>query len=75
MAQTPDGGDLEIWGDGQQKGSVRLMRSEFTGPVNLGSEEMVTINQLVDLIMAIAGKTLRKKTYPRPPAGPGPQSP
>jgi GDP-D-mannose 3',5'-epimerase len=77
MAQTPDGGDLEIWGDGQQtrsflyiddclEGSVRLMRSEFTGPVNIGSEELVTINQLADLIMAIAGTTLRKKHIPGP---------
>lgn len=60
---------IEIWGDGQQtrsflyideciEGTLRLMRSDFTGPVNIGSEEMVTINQLAYLIMEIAGVSL-----------------
>jgi len=60
---------IEIWGDGQQtrsflyideclEGTLRLMRSDFTGPVNIGSEEMVTINQLAMLIMEIAGVQL-----------------
>lgn len=60
---------IEIWGDGQQtrsflyideclEGTIRLMRSDFTGPVNIGSEEMVTINQLAMLIMDIAGVKL-----------------
>lgn len=60
---------IEIWGDGQQtrsflyideciEGTLRLMRSDFTGPVNIGSEEMVTINQLAYLIMDIAGVQL-----------------
>jgi nucleoside-diphosphate-sugar epimerase len=72
VAQAADGRDLEIWGDGEQtrsflfideclEGSIRLMRSEFTGPVNIGSEEMVTINQLADMVMKISGKNLTKR--------------
>jgi len=70
VAQTPDGGEIEIWGDGLQtrsflfvdeclEGVRRLVESDFTGPVNIGSEEMVTINQLVEWIMDIAGKKLK----------------
>jgi nucleoside-diphosphate-sugar epimerase len=66
---TPDG-EIEIWGDGEQtrsflsidqclKGTILLMRSGFEGPVNIGSEEMVTINELAHRIMRIAGKSLR----------------
>ena len=68
---TKNGGEIEIWGDGQQtrsflyvdecvEGTLRLTRSNFQGPVNVGSEEMVTINQLVDFVCDIAGKKLRK---------------
>lgn len=64
-------GDIEIWGDGTQTRSFlyidecieavrRLMNSDFTGPVNIGSEEMVSINQLVDIVSSVAGKTLKK---------------
>ncbi len=67
-----DGGEIEIWGDGKQtrsflyideclEGSIRLMRSDWTGPVNIGSDEMVTINQLADMAMEIAGKKLAKR--------------
>jgi len=64
---------IEIWGDGKQtrsflyideclEGTIRLTRSaSFEGPVNIGSEEMVTINQLVDIVSDIAGKRLNKK--------------
>jgi len=48
------------------EGTVRLLRSDFAGPVNIGSEEMVTINQLVDLIADIAGKRIRKNHIPGP---------
>jgi GDP-D-mannose 3', 5'-epimerase len=69
VAQTPDGGEIEVWGDGEQtrsflyideclEGVRRLVDSEFTGPVNIGSEEMVTINQLAAIAMQIAGKKL-----------------
>ena len=69
---APDGGEFEIWGDGKQtrsflyideclEGVRRLMNSNFTGPLNIGSEEMVTINQLAEMVMEIAGKKLRVK--------------
>jgi GDP-D-mannose 3',5'-epimerase len=69
VAQAPEGGEIEIWGDGKQTRSFlyvdecvecvrRLMESDFTGPVNIGSEEMVTINQLAGLVMDVAGKEL-----------------
>jgi len=77
VAQTPDGGEIEIWGDGKQtrsflyideciEGTLRLMRSDFIGPVNIGSEEMVTINRLAEMVMEIAGKKLRIKHVPGP---------
>src|SRR5216684_2179837 len=69
VAEAPDGGEIEIWGDGKQtrsflyieeciEGIRRLMDSEFPGPVNIGSDEMVTINHLAYLAMEIAGKKL-----------------
>ncbi|KQV83882.1 NAD-dependent dehydratase [Rhizobium sp. Root1220] len=72
VAMALNGGDIEIWGDGQQtrsflyvdeclEGTTRLMRSDFEGPVNIGSDEMVNIDQLVDLVCAIAGKRLHKR--------------
>jgi GDP-D-mannose 3',5'-epimerase len=77
IAIAQDGGEIEIWGDGLQtrsflyidnclEGTLRLMRSNFTGPVNIGSEEMVTINQLAIMIMKIAGKQLTLKHIPGP---------
>jgi nucleoside-diphosphate-sugar epimerase len=70
IAQAEEGGEIEIWGDGKQTrsflyidecldGVKRLMESDFIGPVNIGSEEMVTINQLAQVIMEIAEKRLR----------------
>ena len=72
VAEAPDHGEIEIWGDGTQtrsflhisecvEGVRRLMESDFSGPVNIGSEEMVTINQLAETIMHIAGKKLSIK--------------
>lgn len=69
VAETEDGGEIEIWGDGEQtrsflyvdecvEGVRRLVESDFSGPVNIGSEEMVTINQLAEMVMQIAGKKL-----------------
>ncbi|WOH57319.1 MULTISPECIES: NAD-dependent epimerase/dehydratase family protein [Bradyrhizobium] len=77
VAQATNGGEVEIWGDGTQtrsflyideclEGTIRLTRSNFEGPVNVGSEEMVTINQLVDIVADIAGKKLHKKHIPGP---------
>ena len=69
MAEVADGGEIEIWGDGLQtrsflyvdecvEGVRRLVASDFEGPVNIGSEEMVTINGLAESIAAIAGKRI-----------------
>lgn len=77
VAEAPDGGEIEIWGDGVQtrsflyvdecvEGIRRLMESNFIGPVNLGSEEMVSINKLAELIMGIAGKRLKIRHVPGP---------
>jgi GDP-D-mannose 3', 5'-epimerase len=79
VAMTRDGGEIEIWGDGKQTrsflyidecldGTLRLMRSGFAGPVNIGSEEMVSIGQLVDLIAGIAAKSINKR-YIEGPTG------
>jgi GDP-D-mannose 3',5'-epimerase len=73
VALLPDeGGCIDVWGDGLQTRSFlfidecieatrRLMDSDFIGPVNIGSEEMVTINQLVDTAAKVAGKNVQKK--------------
>lgn len=77
IATAEDGGEIEIWGDGKQTRSFlyitecleatnRLTRSGFMGPVNIGSEEMVTINQLAGIIMDIAGKRVNLKHIPGP---------
>jgi nucleoside-diphosphate-sugar epimerase len=77
VAETPDGGTIEIWGDGKQtrsflyvdecvEGIRRLMESDFSGPVNIGSEEMVTINELAEITMNIAGKKLLLHHIPGP---------
>ncbi|MBI2329025.1 MAG: NAD-dependent epimerase/dehydratase family protein [Chloroflexi bacterium] len=77
VAETPDGGEIEMWGDGFQtrsflyideclEGVRRLMKSDFIGPVNIGSEEMVSINKLAEMIMAIAGKKQSIKHIPGP---------
>ncbi len=69
VAQAENGGEIEIWGDGMQtrsflyideclEGVERLMESDFNGPINIGSDEMVTINQLAEIAMEAAGKKL-----------------
>ena len=75
VAQATD--EIEIWGDGEQlrsflhiddcvEGVMRLIASDFSGPVNLGSDQMITINQLVDMVCDIAGKKLTKRHIPGP---------
>jgi GDP-D-mannose 3', 5'-epimerase len=77
VAEGANGGEIEVWGDGKQtrsflyidecvEGVRRLMQSEFSGPVNIGSEEMVTLNKLVDMVMEIAEKKLMIKHIPGP---------
>jgi nucleoside-diphosphate-sugar epimerase len=72
-AETPDGGEFEVWGDGQQTRSflyidecieavLRFMRQDnFLGPVNIGSEEMVTINQLAQMAIEASSKNITIK--------------
>lgn len=77
VAEAEDGGYIEVWGDGMQTRSFlfidecieatrRLMESDFIGPVNIGSEEMVTIDQLAHMIIDISGKNLDIKHVPGP---------
>lgn len=77
VAEAQTGGSIEIWGDGKQtrsflyideclEGVRRLMNSEFVGPVNIGSDEMVTINALAKMVMDIAGKPLALEHIPGP---------
>ena len=77
VASARNNGSIEIWGDGKQtrtflyideclEGVVRLMRSSFSGPVNIGSEEMVTINQLAEMVIKISGKRLSINHIPGP---------
>lgn len=77
VASTNEGSEIEIWGDGLQtrsflyideclEGTTKLMRSNNFGPVNIGSEEMVSINQLAEMIMKIAGKNVSLKHIPGP---------
>lgn len=77
VAEAKDGDNIEIWGDGKQTRSFlyiddcldavrQLMDSDFNGPVNIGSEEMVTINQLAAYTIEISGKQLTVKNIPGP---------
>ena len=72
IAEAVDGSSIDIWGDGEQTrsfchvddcidGLVRIMDSGYVQPLNLGTDELVTINQLVDMICDASGKVLAKK--------------
>ena len=72
VAEAADGGEIEIWGDGEQTRSFlyvdecveairRLVNSDFMGPVNIGSEEMISINNLALMAAEIAGKKITLK--------------
>ena len=80
VALASDGETIEIWGDGEQtrsfmyvddcvEGMLRLMASDYHEPLNLGTDRLVTINELVDLIAAIAGKRLVKQHDLQKPQG------
>lgn len=77
ISDACSGGEIEIWGDGDQtrsflyideciEGTLRLMRSNWSGPVNIGSDEMVTINKLVEIVAEVAGKKIRTHHIPGP---------
>jgi len=72
VASAEEGGEIEMWGDGKQTrsflyidecldGILKVMRSNFSGPVNIGSEEMVTINHLAEIVMNMSGKGIKIK--------------
>jgi GDP-D-mannose 3', 5'-epimerase len=72
IASCHDGDAIEIWGDGQQtrsfmyiddcvEGIYRIMRSDYCAPLNLGTDELVTVDQLVDIVAATAGKSIVKR--------------
>ena len=72
LALAADGDEIEVWGDGHQtrsfmhvddcvEGIHRIMRSDYHHPLNLGTDELVTVNQLVDLVAEIAGKRVTKR--------------
>jgi len=77
VAEADENGTIEVWGDGKQtrsflyvdeclEGMRKLMDSDFMGSVNIGSEEMITINELAALTMRIAGKHVNIKNIPGP---------
>lgn len=77
IAQAKDGDTIDVWGDGSQtrsflyvdeciEGTIRLMRSNCTIPVNIGSDEMVSINQLVSIVASAADKTIHINNIPGP---------
>jgi nucleoside-diphosphate-sugar epimerase len=77
IARATSGSEIEIWGDGEQtrsflyideciEGTTRLLRSNQPGPFNIGSEEIISINQLVDIVADIAGKRILKRHIPGP---------
>lgn len=77
VAETPNGGEIDVWGDGLQtrsflyvdeciEGIRRLMESNFLGPVNIGSEEMISINNFAKLIIDISGKDISIKNIEGP---------
>src|SRR5208337_6430 len=72
VAMVPDGGEIEVWGDGEQtrsfmyvddcvEGLCRLMASDYREPLNLGTDQMVSINELVDLVASAARKRIGKR--------------
>ena len=80
VALAGDGDAIEVWGDGQQtrsychvadcvEGIYRLMRSDYPHPLNLGTDRLVTIDELVDIVATIAGKRIYKTHDPTKPQG------
>jgi GDP-D-mannose 3',5'-epimerase len=80
IALTEDNGEIEVWGDGQQtrsfmyvddcvEGLTRIMASDYRDPLNLGTNELVTINELVDMVAKVAAKNVAKRNNPKGPQG------
>ena len=80
VALAPDGGEIEVWGDGTQtrsycyiddcvEGVRRLMASPHRDPLNIGQERLISINELVAIVAGIAGKRITKRHLPAAPQG------
>jgi GDP-D-mannose 3', 5'-epimerase len=80
VAAAPDDGTIEIWGDGKQTrsfmyvddcvaGIERIMRSDYGSPLNLGTDELVSVDELADIVIATSGKRLTKQHDPSKPQG------
>lgn len=80
VALAPDGGTIDVWGDGEQtrsfmyiddcvEGIYRIMHFDYPRPLNLGTDEMVTVNELVDLVAEVAGKSVGKRHDTSKPQG------
>ena len=80
IALVADGGEIEVWGDGEQtrsycyiddcvEGIFRLMQSDHREPLNLGTDRLVSINELVDMVADVAGKTVQKRYNLNAPQG------
>ena len=72
VAMAKNGGEIEVWGDGKQtrsfmhvddcvEGMLRLMASDFSDALNLGTDRLVTVDELIDIVSVIAGKKLVKR--------------
>lgn len=80
IAMAEDGGTIEVWGDGHQtrsycyiddcvEGIYRLMNSNYSQPINLGQDRMISVNELVDMVAAVAGKTIHRTHNLNAPQG------
>ena len=80
IAEATEGGQIQVWGDGRQtrsfmyiddcvEGIFRIMRSDYVGPLNLGTDELVTIDELAKLVMEISDKSLSLVHDPSKPQG------
>lgn len=77
VAEASDGDEIQIWGDGEQTrsflyidecitGTLKLMRSSLQGPYNIGSDEMISINGLAEMVIGISNKNLTIQNIPGP---------
>jgi nucleoside-diphosphate-sugar epimerase len=80
VAQAEDGDEIEVWGDGKQtrsfcyvddclEGTYRLMQSDCREPLNIGSDRLVTVDELIDIVEGIAGKKLARRYDTSKPQG------
>ena len=77
VAECENNGQIDVWGDGQQtrsflhvdeciEGTLRLMRSKFEGPINIGSDEMISINELAKMVISFSNKNINVRNIEGP---------